>query len=39
MKFGFIGLGQMGFGMVVSLLNAGREVTVCTRTRPRPPDW
>jgi 3-hydroxyisobutyrate dehydrogenase-like beta-hydroxyacid dehydrogenase len=32
MKVGFIGLGQMGFGMAASLLKAGHEVTVYNRT-------
>jgi 3-hydroxyisobutyrate dehydrogenase-like beta-hydroxyacid dehydrogenase len=32
MKVGFIGLGQMGTGMVASLLKAGHEVTIYNRT-------
>jgi 3-hydroxyisobutyrate dehydrogenase-like beta-hydroxyacid dehydrogenase len=32
MKVGFIGLGQMGTGMVASLLRAGHEVTIYNRT-------
>jgi 3-hydroxyisobutyrate dehydrogenase-like beta-hydroxyacid dehydrogenase len=32
MRVGFIGLGQMGIGMVASLLKAGHEVTVYNRT-------
>lgn len=32
MKLGFIGLGQMGFGMATSLLTAGHDVTVYNRT-------
>jgi 3-hydroxyisobutyrate dehydrogenase-like beta-hydroxyacid dehydrogenase len=32
MKVGFIGLGQMGSGMVASLLRAGHEVTIYNRT-------
>jgi 3-hydroxyisobutyrate dehydrogenase-like beta-hydroxyacid dehydrogenase len=32
MKVGFIGLGQMGIGMVASLLRAGHEVTIYNRT-------
>jgi 3-hydroxyisobutyrate dehydrogenase-like beta-hydroxyacid dehydrogenase len=32
-KVGFIGLGQMGTGMVSNLLKAGHEVTVYNRTR------
>jgi 3-hydroxyisobutyrate dehydrogenase-like beta-hydroxyacid dehydrogenase len=32
MKVGFIGLGQMGTGMVASLLKGGHEVTVYNRT-------
>jgi 3-hydroxyisobutyrate dehydrogenase-like beta-hydroxyacid dehydrogenase len=32
MKVGFIGLGQMGIGMVESLLRAGHEVTIYNRT-------
>jgi 3-hydroxyisobutyrate dehydrogenase-like beta-hydroxyacid dehydrogenase len=32
MKVGFIGLGQMGFGMAASLLMAEHEVTVYNRT-------
>lgn len=32
MKVGFIGLGQMGFGMATSLLKAGHEVAVYNRT-------
>jgi 3-hydroxyisobutyrate dehydrogenase-like beta-hydroxyacid dehydrogenase len=32
MKVGFIGLGQMGFGMAASLLKAGHEVTVYNRS-------
>ncbi len=32
MKVGFIGLGNMGIGMVASLLRAGHEVTVYNRT-------
>lgn len=32
MKVGFIGLGQMGFGMAISLLKAGHEVAVYNRT-------
>ena len=32
MKVGFIGLGQMGSGMVANLLRAGHEVTIYNRT-------
>jgi 3-hydroxyisobutyrate dehydrogenase-like beta-hydroxyacid dehydrogenase len=32
MKVGFAGLGRMGFGMALSLLKAGHEVTVYNRT-------
>src|SRR4029077_3334588 len=32
MKVGFIGLGQMGTGMVANLLRAGHEVTIYNRT-------
>jgi 3-hydroxyisobutyrate dehydrogenase-like beta-hydroxyacid dehydrogenase len=32
MKVGFIGLGQMGFGMAASLLRAGHDVTAYNRT-------
>src|SRR5258708_1034962 len=32
MKVGFIGSGQMGTGMVTSLLRAGHEVTIYNRT-------
>lgn len=35
MKVGFIGLGQMGAGMVSNLLKAGHEVTVYNRTRAK----
>jgi 3-hydroxyisobutyrate dehydrogenase-like beta-hydroxyacid dehydrogenase len=32
MKIGFVGLGQMGAGMAISLLKAGHDVTVYNRT-------
>jgi 3-hydroxyisobutyrate dehydrogenase-like beta-hydroxyacid dehydrogenase len=35
MKTGFIGLGRMGSGMAVNLLNAHHEVTVYNRTREK----
>jgi 3-hydroxyisobutyrate dehydrogenase-like beta-hydroxyacid dehydrogenase len=35
MKIGFIGLGHMGNGMAASLLKAGHDVTVYTRTRTK----
>lgn len=35
MKVGFIGLGQMGSGMAVRLLEAGNDVTVYNRTRSK----
>lgn len=35
MKVGFIGMGQMGTGMALSLLRAGHDVTVYNRTRER----
>ena len=35
MKVGFIGLGNMGAGMAANLLNAGHEVTVYNRSRPK----
>jgi 3-hydroxyisobutyrate dehydrogenase-like beta-hydroxyacid dehydrogenase len=35
MRIGFIGLGHMGRGMALSLLNAGHEVTVYNRTRSK----
>lgn len=35
MRVGFIGLGQMGSGMAARLLEAGHQVIVYNRTRPR----
>jgi 3-hydroxyisobutyrate dehydrogenase-like beta-hydroxyacid dehydrogenase len=35
MQIGFIGLGQMGSGMVANLLRAGQAVTVYNRTRAK----
>jgi 3-hydroxyisobutyrate dehydrogenase-like beta-hydroxyacid dehydrogenase len=35
MKVGFIGLGHMGTGMAMNLLNAGHDVTVYNRTRTK----
>lgn len=35
MRVGFIGLGQMGRGMALTLLNAGLEVTLYNRTRAK----
>ena len=35
MKVGFIGLGHMGAGMAMNLLNAGHDVTVYNRTRKK----
>jgi 3-hydroxyisobutyrate dehydrogenase-like beta-hydroxyacid dehydrogenase len=35
MKVGFIGLGHMGSGMALQLLNAGHQVTVYNRTRDK----
>jgi 3-hydroxyisobutyrate dehydrogenase len=34
-KFGFLGLGAMGAPMVTRLIQAGHQVTVWNRTRPR----
>lgn len=34
MRVGFIGIGHMGRGMVLSLIRAGHDVTVYNRTRP-----
>ena len=34
MRVGFIGIGHMGRGMVISLVRAGHEVTAYNRTRP-----
>ena len=35
MNVGFIGLGHMGAGMAINLLNAGHDVTVYNRTRTK----
>jgi len=35
MKIGFIGLGNMGFGMARNLINAGHDLIVYNRTRTR----